>query len=125
MSTPWMSHAAAYGATAAAVNGVSRYLQKIVRKYRLPDKMLLVHQFTDQMIANKQQLKPLRGVPLVLNVDGFGGQEVKIAKYNDFTNPRVPHVHAGFKLFYKEDTNTMAPSQVLKLHPRPDVVIYE
>jgi hypothetical protein len=110
---------------AATVNRVSRYLQKVVRKYRLPDKMLLVHQFTDSMIANKQQLKPLRGVPLVLNVDGFGGQEVKIAKYHDFTNPRVRHVHAGFKLFYKEDTNTMTPAQVLKLRPRPDVVIYE
>jgi hypothetical protein len=110
---------------AATVNRVSRYLQKIVRKYRLPDKMLLVHQFTDSMIRNKQQLTPLHGVPLVLNVDGFGGQEVKIAKYHDFTNPRVRHVHAGFKLFYKEDTNTMTPAQVLKLRPRPDVVIYE
>jgi hypothetical protein len=110
---------------AATVNRVSRYLQKIVRKYRLPDKMLLVHQFTDSMIRNKQQLKPVRGVPLVLNVDGFGGQEVKIAKYNDFTNPPVRHVHSGFKLFYKEDTNTMTPAQVLKLRPRPEVVIYE
>lgn len=110
---------------AATVNRVSRYLQKIVRRYRLPDKMLLVHQFTDSMIRDKQRLKPLRGVPLVLNVDGFGGQEVKIAKYNDFTNPPVRRVHSGFKLFYKEDTGTMSPAQVLKLRPRPDVVIYE
>jgi hypothetical protein len=110
---------------AATVNQVSRYLQRIVKKYRLPDKMLLVHQFTDSMIRNKQQLKPLHGVPLVLNVDGFGGQAVKIAKYHDFTNPRVRHVHSGFKLFYKEDTDTMTPAQVLQLRPRPDVVIYE
>jgi hypothetical protein len=110
---------------AATVNAVSRYLQQVVRKYRLPDKMLLVHQFTDSMIRDKQRLEPLRGVPLVLNVDGFGGQEVKIAKYDDFTHPRVRHVHSGFKLFYKEDTNTMTPAQVLKLRPRPDVVIYE
>jgi hypothetical protein len=110
---------------AATVNSVSRYLQRVVRKYRLPDKMLLVHQFTDSMIRNKQRLRPLRGVPLVLNVDGFGGQEVKIAKYHDFTNPRVRHVHSGFKLFYREDTKTMAPQQVLGLRPRPDVVIYE
>jgi hypothetical protein len=110
---------------AATVNQVSRYLQKIVKRYQLPDKMLLVHQFTDSMIRNKQQLEPLRGVPLVLNVDGFGGQEVKIAKYNDFTNPPVRHVHSGFKLFYKEDTNTMTATQVLRLRPRPDVVIYE
>lgn len=110
---------------AASVNAVSRYVQKVVRKYRLPDKMVLVHQFTDSMIANKQQLKPLRGVPLVLNVDGFGAQPIKIAKYNDFTHPRVRHVHDGFKLFYKEDTDTMTPAQVLQLRPRPDVVIYE
>ena len=110
---------------AAAVNQVSRYLQKIVRKYRLPDKMLLVHQFTDSMIRNKQRLVAMDGVPLVLNVDGFGGQAVKIARYHDFTNPRLRHVRSGFKLFYKEDTNTMAPAQVLQLRPRPDVVIYE
>jgi hypothetical protein len=110
--------------TAATVNGVSRYLQKIVRKYRLPDKMLLVHQFTDSMIRNKQSLDPLHGVPLVLNVDGFGNQAVKIAKYKDFTTPPVRHVHAGFKLFYKEDTDTMTPALVIRLRPRPDVLIY-
>ena len=110
---------------ASTVNRVSRYLHSVVKKYRLPDKMLLVHQFTDSMIRDKHGLKPLRGVPLVLNVDGFGGQEVKIAKYNDFTRPRVRHVHSGFKLFYREDTVTMTPGQVLGLRPRPDVVIYE
>jgi hypothetical protein len=110
---------------AATVNRIARYLHGLVRKYRLPDKMLLVHQFTESMIRNKPQLKPLPGVPLVLNVDGFGGQEVKIAKYRDFTHPRVRHVHNGFKLFYKEDTNTMTPTQVLRQRPRPDVVIYE
>ena len=110
---------------AATVNRVARYLRRVVEKYRLPDKMLLVHQFTDSMIRDKPALKPLRGVPLVLNVDGFGGREVKIAKYNDFTRPRVRHVHSGFKLFYKEDTVTMSPGQVLGLRPRPDVVIYE
>ena len=109
---------------AATVNRVSAYLQRIVRRYRLPDKMLLVHQFTDSMIRDKQLLKHRHGVPLVLNVDGFGGQEVKIAKYRDFTHPRT-RSRDGFKLFYKEDTNTMTPAQVLELRPRPDVVIYE
>jgi hypothetical protein len=109
---------------AATVNRVSAYLQGVVQKYNLPDKMLLVHQFTESMIQNKQLLKHRRGVPLVLNVDGFGGQEVKIAKYNDFTHPST-RSRSGFKLFYKEDTNTMTPQQVLRLRPRPDVVIYE
>jgi hypothetical protein len=124
--TPGVVPGTLIGSTdAATVNRVVRYLHGLVRKYRLPDKMLLVHQFTESMIRNKPQLKPLPGVPLVLNVDGFGGQEVKIAKYRDFTHPRVRHVHNGFKLFYKEDTNTMTPAQVLRQRPRPDVVIYE
>jgi hypothetical protein len=109
---------------AATVNAVSAYLQGIVERYRLPDKMLLVHQFTESMIRNKELLRHRHGVPLVLNVDGFGNQAVKIAKYNDFTHPST-RSRTGFKLFYREDTDTMAPAQVLKLRPRPDVVIYE
>jgi len=109
---------------AATVNAVSRYLQRVVKKYRLPDKMLLVHQFTDSMIQNKQHMRHRPGVPLVLNVDGFANQAVKIAKYNDFTHPPTRSRH-GFKLFYNEDTDTMTPAQVLQLRPRPDVVIYE
>jgi hypothetical protein len=109
---------------AATVNRVSAYLHGVVEKYRLPDKMLLVHQFTDSMIQHKEQLRHRQGVPLVLNVDGFGNQAVKIAKYRDFTHPRT-RSRNGFKLFYNEDTDTMTPAQVLKLRPRPDVVIYE
>lgn len=109
---------------AATVNRVSAYLAGVVRRYRLPDKMLLVHEFTDSMIRNKPRLQVRPHVPLVLNVDGFGGQAVKIAKYDDFTHPRTPF-RSGFKLFYREDTDTMTPRQVLQLRPRPDVVIYE
>ena len=109
---------------AATVNRVSAYLQRIVDKYRLPDKMLLVHQFTESMIRNKARLRHRRGVPLVLNVDGFGNQAVKIAKYNEFTHPRT-RSRRGLKLFYKEDTDTLTPARVLQLRPRPDVVIYE
>ena len=109
---------------AATVNRVSAYLQGVVKRYRLPDKLLLVHQFTDSMIQNKELLRHRHGVPLVLNVDGFGTQPVKIAKYNEFTHPRT-RSRTGFKLFYKEDTDTMTPAQVLKLRPRPDVVVYE
>ena len=109
---------------AATVNRVSAYMAGVVAKYRLPDKMLLIHQFTESMIKGKEHLRHRLGVPLVLNVDGFGNQAVKIAKYNDFTHPRT-RSRSGFKLFYKEDTDTMTPAQVLKLRPRPDVVIYE
>lgn len=110
---------------AATVNSVSAYVARVVRRYRLPDKLLIVHQFTDSMIRNKQQLRRRKGVAIVLNVDGFGAQPIKIAKYDDFTHPRRRGFHPGFKLFYHEDTDTMTPQQVLRLRPRPEVVIYE
>jgi hypothetical protein len=109
---------------AATVNRVSAYLARVVKRYRLPEKLLIVHQFTDSMIRNKQRLKHHTGVALVLNVDGFGDRPNKISKYVAFTHPRTGF-RSGFKLFYKEDTNLMQPRDVLRLRPRPDLVVYE
>jgi hypothetical protein len=109
---------------AHTVNRVSAYLADLVKKNRLPQKLLVVHQFTDSMIRDKERLKRRRSVAIVLNVDGFGDQPNKIAKYREFTQPRT-RFNRGFKLFYREDTNLMSPRQVLALRPRPDLVIYE
>jgi hypothetical protein len=109
---------------ASVVNRVSRYMADIVERGDLPQKLLLVHQFTDDMIRDKDRLRRREGIALVLNVDGFGDQPNKISKYDAFTDgPR--RTHYGFKLFYEEDTNLMTPREVLHLRPRPDVVIYE
>jgi hypothetical protein len=111
---------------ATDVNRVSAYLAAIVRERGLPQKLLVVHQFTDNMIRNKQLLEQPAGVALTLNVDGFGDQPNKVAKYRGFTHgPAAPHFHRGFKLFYHEDTRLMSPRQVLRLRPRPELVVYE
>ena len=109
---------------AQTVNQVSAYLADIVRRGDLPQKMLLVHQFTDDMIVNKRALRRRSGIALTINVDGFGNQANKISKYNAFTSGRR-QFHDGFKLFYEEDTDLMSPQQVLRLRPKPDVVMYE
>jgi hypothetical protein len=111
---------------AADVNRVSAYLAGIVREKRLPQKLLVVHQFTDNMIRRKHLLTQPPGIALVLNVDGFGDRPNKISKYHEFSRPRVARrFHAGFKLFYHEDTNLMTPRGVLRLRPQPDLVVYE
>ena len=112
--------------TAQDVNRVSAYLSQIVRAKRLPQKLLVVHQFTDDMIKDKPALVQPPGVALTLNVDGFGDQPNKISKYNSFARPQPSRrFHSGFKLFYHEDTNLMSPRQVLRLRPRPELVVYE
>lgn len=109
---------------AAAINEVSRYLSSIVRRYHLPQKMLVVHRFTGDMIENEHELERDPGVALVVNVDGFGDQPNKISKYNEFTNDLQRRFN-GFKLFYEEDLNLMQPKNVLRLRPQPDLVVYE
>jgi hypothetical protein len=111
---------------AADVNQVSAYLAAIVRRRNLPQKLLVVHQFTNDMIRRKQLLTQPPGVALTLNVDGFGDQPNKISKYVEFTQtPGAPRFHSGFKLFYHEDANLMSPRQVLRLRPRPELIVYE
>jgi hypothetical protein len=109
---------------AAVVNEVSAYMAAIVRERKLPQKLLVVHQFTENMIRNKEQLTETAGVALTLNVDGFGDQPNKISKYHEFMRGER-RFHGGFKLFYREDTNLMTPRQVLRLRPPPDLVVYE
>jgi hypothetical protein len=111
--------------TASEVNRVSAFLSDIVRRANLPEKLLLVHQFTPGMIQNRARMRRrVPGVEVTVNVDGFGDRPNKIAKYRQFTRTRRRDPN-GIKLFYKEDTNLLAPRSVLRLRPRPDLVVYE
>ena len=109
---------------AATINEVSRYLSGIVRRYDLPQKLLVVHRFTGDMIEAEHDLERHPGVALVVNVDGFGDQPNKISKYKEFTRDLHRRFN-GFKLFYEEDMDLMKPKQVLTLRPQPDLVVYE
>jgi hypothetical protein len=95
-----------------------------VRRRNLPQKLLLVHQFTESMIRNKPSLRRHRELALTINVDGFGDPPNKVAKYGEFAAGSTG-LHKGFKLFYQEDTDLMSPSEVLAMHPRPEVIVYE
>ena len=109
---------------ASVVNKVSAHLAKIVRDGNLPEKLLIVHRFTDGMIARADRLHTVPGVQTVVNVDGFGSNTVKIAKYRAFVKT-TPRLRRGFKLFYEEDSGLMRPRSVVALQPPPDLVVYE
>jgi hypothetical protein len=111
-------------ATSEQVNAVSAWLAQIVEEENLPEKLFVVHQFTKDMIQDKERVKPRPGLAITMNVDGFGDRPNKISKYREFTSEAV-RFHDGFKLFYKEDVNLMTPGAVLDLRPPPDLVGYE
>jgi len=106
------------------VNAVSFWLDRLAQRHRLPQKLLLVHRFTEGMIDDVTALKPRRNLALAINVDGFGGRAVKRAKYHELAGSGE-RLFDGFKLFYEEDTDLLTPRQVLRLRPPPAVVVYE
>ena len=108
---------------AREVNATCAWLAKLVAQEKLPEKLVVIHQFTEDMV-DETALKARDGLAIVLNADGFGGRAVKRAKYHAFT--REEHgFYPGFKLFYEEDENLMSPRSVLRLKPPPDFVVYE
>ena len=111
--------------SATEVNQVSADLAATVSKLDLPEKLFVIHQFTEDMISSKALLEAPEELATILNVDGFGDPPNKIVKYDELAPRRASGFGAGFKLFYTEDFPLMAPGGVLDLKPTPDLIVYE
>lgn len=110
--------------SAAEVNRVIDYLAAIVRRYDLPQKLLVIHQFTPFMIEDRHTLHVPPEVAVTFDIDGVGGRPAKIANYEDLAaGPKG--THQGIKLYYSRDVGLMAPWEILGLQPQPDLVIYQ
>jgi hypothetical protein len=114
--------------TGAELDSVSAYLDGLVAAHHLPQKVLVYHQLHAQIVTGEEALVERPGVALVKSVDGIGAPADKVATYQRVVATLPSFVHAGFKLFYDEDTRSgplMDPAEVLALVPQPDYVLYE
>ncbi|MGE0880804.1 MAG: hypothetical protein AB7L13_20500 [Acidimicrobiia bacterium] len=107
---------------AAEVNAASAYLSDLVTRNGLPNKLFVIHRFTEPMVTNANRILERPGLETLIHADGFGGRAAKLADYNDLTIPGQPR---GLKLFYDEDVNMFQPSEVLALKPIPDLITYQ
>ncbi|MCW3014329.1 MAG: hypothetical protein JWO02_1421, partial [Solirubrobacterales bacterium] len=110
--------------TAAEVNATTAELAQLVKAERLPQKLVVVHQFTDGMVTNPELVATRPGLAMVFNVDGFGARANKVAKYKALVADKG-RFHHGLKLFYEEDVGLMKPASVMALLPRPELIVYE
>lgn len=108
------------------VTWAQNYLVDLSEKYKLPPKVLIVHQFNYYSITHKETIKPVPGVQLVIDEDGFGTPELKKNTY-DVIITQHPIEFNGIKLFYdpERDNPLMTPEEVLKLNPSPDLIVYQ
>lgn len=110
--------------TADQINVAQSILNSIVDEYHIPNKILIVHEFRDGMIKGKERVRDYPGVDLVYDADGNGPQYGKLSLYDHLINNRTTRF-AAIKLFYKHDSNLFEPSQILRLRPKPTIVIYQ
>lgn len=109
--------------SAGEVNTVSAWLDRLVARHHLPQKLFLIHKFTASMITDQEALADRAHLAEVVNVDGFGTQTDKLEKYHTFAGETKFPI--GLKLFYRQDVDMFTPAQVLALIPAPDVVDYQ
>lgn len=113
---------------AADVNYASGFLADLVKEYKLPPKILVVHRFTRPMLTNYRHIQLRPEVQIVINMDGFGSPDLKRSSYLHFVS-REPVQFTGFKVFYKNDVQygkrIMQPREILELQPRPVYIQYQ
>jgi hypothetical protein len=111
------------------INFCTDYLARMVREHHLPPKILVVHRFTQGMVKNYKKIVLHPEVQIVMNMDGWGGPELKYSTYRDYIY-REPVQLTGFKIFYKNDLRKaphrlLTPAELMKLKPQPVYIQYQ
>ena len=110
------------------VNYAIDQLARLVTKYHLPPKVLIVHRFTTNMLQHVDQIHLDPRVQVVINMDGWGQPWLKFDTYAK-CEASAPVEYTGFKLFYHNDTRKgdalLSPREVLALRPVPLYIQYQ
>jgi hypothetical protein len=114
--------------SSADVNYAINLLSGLVKQYKLPPKVLIVHRFTRNMLTNSKGIKLDPNVQVVVNMDGWGQPWLKYDSYRAYVEAE-PVQFTGFKLFYHNDTKKgdpiLTPPEVLMLNPKPLYIQYQ
>jgi hypothetical protein len=120
--------------TGEQVNEVQTAMQAYLAENGITGRrILLVHQFLDSMIVNKEMIDTgYDPVELTISVDGWGPPYGKITKYNHFVNQATSF--AAFKLFYRWDEPLLSEREALGedgyadthfIETTPNMIIYQ
>ncbi len=112
---------------AAEVNRVVDWLAALVRDNHLPQKILLLHQFQDQMLRDRNLIETPSELAVVIQMDGQGGIPDKYSTWNRITLGWEGYGwRYGWKNFYDEDIpGPIPPAEVLELVPAVVYVSYQ
>ena len=108
------------------VNSVIRWLAGLIAQYRLPQKLLVLHQFRLSMIINEQRLDTRYGdIAIVVHMDGQGSPGDKERTWQAVTGAAPAGVFFGWKNFYVKDHPMLTPQQTMARTPQPVMISYQ
>lgn len=111
---------------AAEVNATIDWLAELTRREKLPQKLVILHQFSTQMIAARQSVQADRdNVTVLIHADGQGTQAAKRGTWRTLHKHAPRGVRWGWKNFIDEDHPMLTPKQTYAIRPAPDFVSYQ
>lgn len=108
---------------AVDINWVQGELQKIAMEIGV-NKVLILHQFKDSMLPDKQNIQNYPNVELVIDSDGTFRTDVKMKNYWQYA-AEPAFEYGGIKHFFVYDDYLLTPAQTQSLNPRPAIIIYQ
>jgi hypothetical protein len=108
------------------VNSVVSWLAQLTARYRLPQKLLELHEFRLTMIQDIQQLDTRHSdLALVINMDGQGAPSSKQLTWAAVVAHAPKGVFFGWKDFYLKDRPMLGPRATLNHQPEPVLISYQ
>lgn len=108
------------------INKTAAWLAQLTRANRLPQKILMLHQFRTDMITGRSAIDTSADeLTVVIHADGFGSAGEKMATWENVRAGAPAQVWWGWKNFYDEDKPTFTPKQTFAVEPSPVFVSYQ
>jgi len=124
---PGQRHMVQIGSVRAAeINSVARWLADLTRDRKLPQKLLMLHQFRLSMIGERARIDTGRDeLAVLIHADGFGTPGEKFNTWRNLRTDPPRRVFWGWKNFYDEDRPTFTPRRTMAVTPCPVFVSYQ
>jgi hypothetical protein len=109
------------------VNRVVTWLADLTRERRLPQKLLVLHQFRLDMLPGRERVDLSRDeLAVMVHADGQGGQGDKQATWRALRQGAPAGLWWGWKNFYDEDLPMLTPEQTARqVRPQPQLISYQ
>lgn len=124
---PGQRHMAQIGSVdAAELNRTNDWLAGFTRKHHLPQKVVILHQFTHSMIRDRSTLDTSHPeLAMVLHADGNGTPGMKMATWKSLRHDLPEGIRMAWKNFIDEDSPMFTPEQTFEIDPKPWFVSYQ